>query len=73
MKKWINLAVLVYLWLTLTHTERSLASNESERGKKSSRLSKTPKRLRRSDSFFDLHFDLHARDTDNRMGENVTR
>ncbi|MHC4308979.1 MAG: hypothetical protein ACYSSN_03460 [Planctomycetota bacterium] len=75
MKKWINLVVMVSmcLWLTLAHQTLSLASNGPKRTRRISEQNKAPKRLRRSESFFGLHFDLHARDTDNRIGENVTR
>jgi len=31
-----------------------------------------PKRLRRDESFFGIHFDLHARETDDQIGKNVT-
>ncbi len=33
---------------------------------------KLPKRLRRDESFFGIHFDLHARETDDQIGKNVT-
>ncbi len=61
------------LWLTLAHQTLSLASNGPLRVRRVSVPNKIPKRLRRSESFFGLHFDLHARDTDDRIGENVTR
>ena len=32
-----------------------------------------PKQLRRADSFFGIHFDLHANEHDDRIGEKVTR
>lgn len=67
-KKWINFVdmLLTCLLLILAHPVTNFVSAESRRNR-------VPRRLRRSESFFGLHFDLHARDTDNRMGENVTR
>ena len=37
------------------------------------RKEESPKRLRRSESFFGVHFDFHARDTDTEIGRNVTQ
>jgi hypothetical protein len=40
-------------------------SNPAEAGR-------PPKRLRRDESFFGIHFDLHARQSDDKIGKNVT-
>jgi len=55
--------VVCCVLLTLTAGERAHCESQGA----------MPKRLRRADSFFGIHFDLHAHEHDDRIGENVTR
>ncbi len=55
--------ILMYLFLNLACPAVTAGANKS----------RNPKRLRRSESFLGIHFDFHARSTDENIGENVTR
>ena len=65
--------VFMCLWLNLAYPLVIFAAGKGDKARKSAQGKQVPERLRHSQSFFGLHFDLHARDTDNRMGDKVTR
>jgi hypothetical protein len=54
--------VLYCLFLTFLFESTAITAHDN----------KPPKRLRRDESFFGIHFDLHARQTDDQIGKNVT-
>ncbi|UCG56305.1 MAG: hypothetical protein JSU70_15730, partial [Phycisphaerales bacterium] len=63
---------LLCLWIGLACAGPALAAIPIENSARASDGGDGPKRLRRSESFFGLHFDLHAQASDDRIGENVT-